>query len=371
MDGSIRELLDPRVLAQAYEQTSVSDATPFADAFWAGQIDVCPDDTYTSLYRSADVKPMAMNAPGSEARTVVLGATKPQVFSAFYSFNRTMQRGAIYDALREPDSYSLQDKGRNELTRLLRLQRSRQRKLKNLVIAKALTAGTIYVNAAGEVLENSTGAVQSIDLQVPSGNKTNIGGVISALWSAAGTDVFTQMDQIRDVASSNTVPVPTDVWLNKVNFYALRNNTGSGLQTYFSRNPDLNDTMVRKNDGGNIVEYVIPDLNGFTWHFVDGYYEAADGTKKPMIPKTGAGSMVMTPPPNGDWVAKANGRELIPNSIDVNATMEASLANANYVDGEFFYAKLEHNPMRLDLFTGDKFFFGFNEPNAVFIGTAF
>ena len=31
MDGSIRELLDPRVLAQAYEQTSVSDATPFAD----------------------------------------------------------------------------------------------------------------------------------------------------------------------------------------------------------------------------------------------------------------------------------------------------------------------------------------------------
>lgn len=371
MDGSIRELLDPKVLAKAYEQTSVSDATPFADAFWTGTIESVQDDTYTSLYRSADVKPMALSAPGAEARTVSLGAAKPQTFSAFYSFNRTMQRGAIFDALREPDSYSLQDKGRNELARLLRLQRSRQRKLKNLVIAKALTAGIVYVNQSGEVLEGSTGAVQSIDLQVPSGNKTDIGGVISANWSTAGTDVFRQMDQIRDVASSNTVPVPTDVWLNKVNFYALRNNTGSGLQTYFSRNPELNDTMVRKNDAGNIVEYVIPDLNGFTWHFVDGYYEAADGTKKPMIPKTGAGSMIMTPPPNGEWVARANGRELLPTSLDVNSTLEGALADMQYADGEFFYAKLEHNPVRLDLFTGDKFFFGFNEPNAVFIGTAF
>lgn len=371
MDGSIRELLDPRVLAKSYEQASVSDATPFADAFWTGNIEACPDDTYTSLYRSADVKPMNLNAPGSEARTVSLGAGKPQTFTAFYSFNRTMQRGAIFDALREPDSYTLQDKGRTELNRLLRLQKSRQRKLKNLVIAKALTAGVIYADVSGQILESSTNAVQSIDLQVPSGNKGNIGGVISALWSTAGTDVFLQMDQIRDVASSNTVPVPTDIWLNKVNFYALRNNTGSGLQTYFSRNPELNDTMVRKNDGGNVVEYVIPDLNGFTWHFVDGYYEAFDGTKKPMIPKTGAGSIVMTPPPGGDWVAKANGRELLPTSLDVTSTLESALANTSYVDGEFFYAKIEHNPMRLDLFTGDKFFFGFNEPNAVFIGTAF
>lgn len=371
MDGSIRQILDPRVLANSYQQTSVSDSTPFADTFWAGQYESIEDDSYRSMYDPSDLKAMPSNVPGGEARVVTVGAAQERVFNSFYTYNVMPVKGNILQALREPDSYSIQDKGRSELNRLLRKFKSRTRRFKDLVLRNMLVKGTCYFDAAGNILESSSGAVVTVNSDVPSGNQGTVGGLVSALWSVAGTNLFKQLDDIRDYAASQLVPVPTDIWMNAVNFGYLRDNTGSNLANYFQRNVDLNNLVMRKNTAGAAVEQTVTDINGFTWHFLTTYYQDKDGTARPHIPKTGAGSVIMTPSPAGDWLAHANGNELVPTSLEPVGTLEEGLANLVYQQGEFFYVKAEHNPVRLDLYTGDKFFFGFNQPGAIFQLTAF
>jgi hypothetical protein len=371
MDGSVRQILDPRVLAKSYEQTSVSIATPFSDAFWGGEVESISDDTYKSMYDPTDVKPAQGNVAGAPARPIQVGASRERTFNSYYSFNEMNAPGDVLLALREPDSYAIQEKGVTELRRLLRKFRKRHVMFKEVVLRNLIVKGVVYFDAVGNILDSSSGAVITVTTDVPAGNQGNIGGIISALWSVAGTDIFTQLDNIRRTAARSFVPVPNHCWVNAANFYALRNNTGSGLQTYFSRNAELNNVVMRKNDAGEEVEYTVTDVNGFTWHFLNAVYQDKDGTAVDAIPVTGAGSVVLTPSPNGDWFAKANGRTLVPNSLEPAATMEESLRNMPYQEGGFFYSKLEHNPVSLKVFEGVKFFAGFNEPGAVWQCTAF
>lgn len=371
MDGSIRQILDPRILGASYSQTSISDATPFVDAFWQGNIEAIQDETYRSLYDPADTVPAKSNIPGAEAKRIAVGAALERTFNAFYTFNEIALPGNVLTALRNPNVYELQVKGREEVTRIMNKFRRRHLRFKDVVLAKLLTTGKVYLGSDGQILESSSGAVQTVDAGVPSGNQGSVGGIVGAYWSTAGTNIFSQLDQIRDLAASLTVPLPTDIWINAVNFTSLRDNTGSSLVTYFSRNADLNNVVVRRNGSGNIVSYDLADINGFNWHFIASYYTSSSGAATPSIPKTGAGSVVMTPPPEGNWFARANGRTLVPNSLDAVADVDAALAELVYQDGPFFFAKLGHNPVQLSAFAGDKFFAGFNEPSAVFQLTAF
>lgn len=370
MDGSIRQILDPRVLAQSYSQVSVSDATPFVDTFWSDSVEIVDDDTYTSMYDPADLRAMPMNVPGAEARVMTVGSAAARTFNAFYTFNEMPVKGHILNALREPDSYSIQDKGRTELARLMKKVAVRQKRFKERVIRDMLIKGTVYFGNNGDILESSSGAVVTVNSDIPAGNQGNIGGIVDALWSVAGTNIFKQLDLIRDYAASLLVPIPTDIWMNAANFSYLRDNTGSNLLTYLSRNADLNDMSIRRNQAGQAVETTLLDANGFTWHFVLPYYQDKDGTARRTIPLTGAGSVVLTPPV-GDWLARAKGRTLTPTSLEPVSSVDGALANITYQDGEFFYAAMEHNPLKLSVFTGDKFFFGFNQPGAVFQLTAF
>lgn len=371
MDGSIKQILDPRVLAKAYEQTSVSIATPFSDAFWGGDVGSVSDDTYKSMYDPADVKPAPANVAGAPARTMAIGSARERTFNAYVTFNVMDAPGEILTALREPDSYAIQEKGKTELNRLLKKFKLRHKRFKDVILRNLIVKGVVYLNASGEILDSSSGAVLTINTDIPAGNQGNVGGVVSALWSVAGTDIYTQLDNIRRVAARAFVPVPMHIWMNAANFYALRNNTGSGLQTYFSRNAELNNAVMRVNDAGMAVEHTLTDVNGFTWHFLISAYQDKDGAAVDAIPLTGAGSVVMTPDPKGDWFAKANGRTLVPNSLEPAGSLEEALRNMPYQEGEFFYAKMEHNPPKLEIYEGDKFFAGFNEPGAVFQLTAF
>lgn len=370
MDGSVLQLLDPRVLGKAYEQTSVSDALPFVENFWTGAIATSDADTYKSMYDPADVRPAPANVIGGKARTLAVGAALERTFSAFYTFDEMAAPSDVILALREPESYTLQEKGRTELTRLLKKFRRRHQRFKDVVLRNLLVNGIVYIGATGEILTSSSGAVMTIDAGVPSGNKTNLGGIVDAQWSTAGTDVFKQLDAIRRQAARSFVPVPTDIWINAVNVYHLRNNTGSGLQTYFSRNAELNNAIVRRNGAGTQYETTLTDINGFTWHFVNAAYQDSSGSPVDAIPATGNGSAILTPPV-GDWMARANGRTLVPNSIDIAPSVESGLRNMDYAVGGFFMARFDPTTMSLNFYEGDKFFAGFNEPSAIWQGAVF
>lgn len=359
MDGSIRQILDPRVLTASYEQMPGSVPTPLSD-YWFTNPENIDGDTFRSMYDPADITPAPGNLVGSEARVITMGNASEKVFNMFFTFNKTRFGEDSLNALREPDSYTLQNKGKSEVTRIMNKFVNRQRRFKELVLAKILTAGAVYMNEAGTILESSSGATVSATFQVAATHQGSLNSLITAMFSLPGTDIPTILETIDDAAAAANVPPPTDVWVNKKNLTHLRNN--NAFKLWAKQNDVVTSTVLK----GGMIE----DLWGKTWHFSNGYYTAADGTNKPYIPITGQGSLVLTPPP-GPWCKASQGSSLVPKSIEIKASVDELLNNFDVVYGPFAYAKLLDDPVSLLAYIGDKFGFNFNEPNAIWQADAF
>lgn len=356
-DISVKKHLNPHVMRAAYSQVAIDKPTPFTDTFFGG-VENVDDDEFTFFYDPADETPAPMNVPGAAARVVTVGSSLERKMSCFTIFNVQEFNGDVYKALRNPSSYELQDKGREEIGRLTRKFAARHRLAKELIIAKAISDGVVYINAKGQILESSSGAEITADMEVPANNQGTANGLNAALWSVAGTDIQSVLEDIMAQSASNIVPLPTDIWLNAANIKYLRNN--DYFVEWAAKNPEYSAKILRGE--------AIMDLFGFTWHFVREYYTAADGSRKPLVPTTKA---ILTPPPGDTWKAAVNGPTVIPSEVGVTASIEEAINRENIVHGPFSYAKIVDNPVRICNFAGDKFGFGFNEPGAVWQLTAF
>lgn len=363
MSATVKKILDPRTLTAAYAQKPSADKFIFSEIFYKPDESI-KDDTVRSMYDPADLRPAPANRVGASARVIYPGDASEKIFTVQGSFNVVDLPMDVYQALREPGSYTLQDKGITEIRRVLKKAQDRQRRFRNLFISKALTKGVLYIdNASGEFASSSTGA-STVDFQMSSSHQGTCGGLISALWSANSTDIAAQLAAINDQAAKDAKPIPTDIWVNAYNLQYLRNN--DYFQEWAKRNPEVNDAILR----GVVNDEVRMPLWGKTWHFVSSYYVDSTGTAQPHIPLTGVGSAVFTADPAGDWLFAKNGVSMVPSSIDVVPDV-GNVSSIREIVGEYAYAVLDHNPVRLRMFMGDKFFFGFNEPDAVWQATAF
>jgi len=362
MDGSVRQILDPRILSAAYAQIPNDTPMPLTEA-WFDPFDKEPidDDSFRVMYDPADMTPAPGNIIGSEARIITVGNAKEKIYNFAYSFNSTNFEENVMRALREPASYQLQNMGRTEVTRIMNKFRNRQRRFKELWIAKLITQGTVYMNNAGQILESSTNATQTATFEMQASNQGNLGGLMTGLLSNPSTDIPSIIETIDDTAVGLNVPATTDVWVNKLNLQYLRNN--NSFKYWAQYNKEASDQVLR---GG-----IINDLWGKTWHFIGTKYTASDGTTKPYIPQTGTGSFVLTPPPGLPWMKVAEGASLLPKDVNIVTDVDEALANIVKTYGPFAYAKLEHNPLRMMAFMGDKFGLFFNDPNAVWQATGF
>ena len=357
MDASIRQILDPRVLTSAYSQRPALRPTPLTDAFFVNPEPI-DGDTFRLLYDPADSEPAPANFPGAEARTVTTGDAQERVLNLFLTFNKTQFTEDVLNALREPDSFTLQQKGRREIQRVMDKFSERQRRFKELVIAKALATGAVHLNAQGQVLETAVGAAMSAGFDVASTHQGNLDGLLSDLFSDPAADIPAMLEALDDAAESENVPPPTDVWVNKLALASLRNN--AKFQTWAQYNESATGQVLR----GGMIE----GLWGKTWHFIGTKYRAVDGSMQPFLPVTTA---VFTPPPGEPWMKASSGSTVLPRSIGVMPDIDAALGNLDVVYGPFSYAKLLDDPVRVMGYLGDKFGFHFAEPNAVWQATAF
>lgn len=360
MDGSVRQILDPRILSASYQQLPPQSPTPLTDAFFRDPEPI-DDDSFRSMYDPYDSTPAPGNISGAEARTISLGDAEERLFTMILTFNKMKVPSTVLQALREPDSYTLQNMGRTEVRRVMNKFDNRHRLFKEVSISKIITTGKLYMDAGGNILESSSGAATSCEFDVPSSNQGNLGGMISAKFDIAGTDIPSILEDIADEAATQNVQAPTDVWVNKVNLQSLRNNTK--FQTWAQYNNAATTTVLR----GGMIE----DLWGLNWHFITGKYRGSDGNMKDLIPATGTGSLVLTPPVSGQWLKSSNGLTLLPRSIDVEQGWEAALSNAEKAYGRFSYARLKDDPVAIVMYMGDKFGLHFNEPKAIWQADAF
>lgn len=357
MDESIEELLQPDVLTSAYQQVDTPRETPLTDLFLANADDV-DDDTFRFLYRPGDTKPAPINHPGGSARVLTMGQAKERYLSLYTVFNSHEFNMSVFNALREPDSHILQNMGRTEIVQILGVFAERHRTLKELIVAKTLGDGKVYANESGEILESSSGATYVADFGVPSGNQGDIGGIISDLFSEPDANIPLMIEQLQDNQRQNKMPPLRHVFLHKLNLQYLREN--DYFIEWAVRMPDYASRVLN----GEPIE----DLWGLTWHFNQDYYEAQDGTDKPMIARTKA---IFTPDINGRWKRAVRGPTIVPKQTGLSLGVEQALTQLQLVHGEFAYAAVEHNPAKIVGFFGDKWGFGFAEPSAVVQATVF
>jgi hypothetical protein len=354
---SFKTLLDPRILTASYAQRDGARAYLLTDFFFTNPRNI-EGHEFELIYYPAMMEPAPGNVPGGEARVLTPGGGTTRKAALFTNFNKILLPGEALNALREPDSLTLQQQGATTVSRIYDDFAERHNLFKEVVIAKTLTAGVVYLNAEGQVLESSTGATITADFGVPAAHKGNLGGIIADLWSTASTKIADHIDAIRDQAEAENVEPPTDIWLHPNNKAALRNNTQFG--DWAKYNNVATDAVLR----GDIIE----NLWGLNWHFYGGKYQAVDGTMKNFLPTTGA---ILSPPPNRPWLRATQGSTLVPSQIGVVEHWQDALQSTNKFYGKYSYARLHDDPMALYLYMGDKFGLHFADPAAIWMPTLF
>ncbi len=372
VDGSIRTLLDPRVLTTSYRQVPPpeTDDMVFSRTFMRN-IERIPDSTYRGLYEHTDLKAAPTNEIGAEAQILSVGQDTERIFTLVNIYNKIKYPMDVLTALREPGSMSLQNKGRTTIGSIQRKYALRNQRTRNLWIAKGLTTGTIYLNKTGDIIESSVGAVKTCSLQ-PNANQTGTaGGLVSTgSFSTLSTNIPVVLASIRNQAAANGKPIPTDIWLSAANIGYITSNQYFQNWAQYSGAYAQQVLQGMPSEPGKLT-IDIPNLWGYNWHFVSAYYQDVNGTNRPYIPATGAGSFIMTPPPGGDWAKATEGLTLVPSSIGVYSDVDAALAAAREEYGMYSYAKLTDDPLILWAYMGDLFGWNLMEPDAVWRPQAF
>lgn len=354
---ALRLLLAPQVLAAAYSRQDLPRKFPMTEAFWAGSPEQIDGDSYDLIFDPEEQQALPVTSPGSSARVVTLGGGTQKRATLHYMFNKTALTDLCLDALREPASAALQNMGRTEVEKIIKRFKMRHSITKEFIIARSLAVGHVYFDALGNPLNDSTGALLDVDLNLPSTNTGNVNGLISALFSTAATDIPAILEDIKDMQIKAGVEEPTEIYFNAYNLKHLRNNTK--FQDWAQNNPAVSDTILK----GGMIE----GLWGFNWHPVGGYWKATNGTKYDIFPKTVA---VICPKP-GSWLRCTAGSNLVPKDLNVQADAMSALSKTEKAYGEFGYAKLIDDPWRLMVYLGEKFGFNFADEGAVIAATAF
>lgn len=367
MPSSFADLLDPRELTATYRAMPTLGEMYFTQNFYVNARDVNADSVEMISIDKID-KPAPGNTRGNSARILKQSGATKKLMTLFHVFNETPLSMDALRALRELDSFGLQEKGEEIVTMAAEEQALRNRMFREVVIAQIMHTGRVNLDSQGEILtpsvNSSTGAITdasgtviSADFGVSDSNRGNCNNIVSALWSVAGTKIGTQLDNFKYTAQKNGAPVPTEVYVHTLKKSVLRANTE--FNDWAKYNSMRVDDILR----GEFIE----NLWGYNWHFVSGTWTDVNGTVRDILPQTQA----IICPKVGPWLRALRGSELIPRTIDVQGDWRAALAATDKVYGEFAYAKLLDNPLRLSMFNGDNFGLGFADSNGIFMPTVF
>ncbi len=359
----LQEVLHPRVITDLYREEAGKYQTHPLVEFYSKGIKDIRGDRFEFAYRAAMKKPAPANMRGQPARVQQPTGLRNDRVYMLHAFNEV---GLSMDALqmiRRPNDETLQEKGREEIAMQMEDFGDRHNIFRAVCLAKTLFDSTVYFDANGNVLEDSTGNAYSVDFGVPSSHRSQItaasdsfsGAIIDAAWDTAGAKIFDHLDNVQMAAEEINADVPTHIWAPTEAKKWLRNNTQ--VLGFLQASPEQADRIL----AGTMIE----DLNGWTWHFNNNTYTGSAGTAKRYIPAT---KVLMTPEP-GEWLAAANGSELITSVEGIAAGVEAALANITEVFGDFSYVKLVDNPTKLVLRMGTNFVYAFKNPNCVWAPT--
>jgi hypothetical protein len=354
MASTVQSLLKYKALSALYAESDYNVQTPLLDMFFSSPVNVDTDE-YDLLVDPTDTTPAPLNRRDGSARSLGANGLTQRRGTLFRTFNYQAFNSAVMQSIQEPDSHNLDQKGAREIARQTASFRRKHAILKQLIVSKILSAGTVYWDrATGLVAESSGTDNETVTFGVPAANQTNLGGEITMNLSNTSFD-FWSLFEFMDAtsASNNSAPV-TDVIVNNTAKEYIRNN----LQFQkWAALAGMDAQAVLRGD-------MVAGMFGKNWHFVGQYYTNDSGTKVKLIPDS---KLIAIPSPTDrSWYEAANGSTLVPTSIGIGGSAEQVLSNVQTVYGPFSYAKVKDNPVSVEQYAGDCFGFNFVDPNAIY-----
>lgn len=302
---------------------------------------------------------------GSPSQTVQQIGLREVPFKCIHSFEEMYHDMAILEALESYDSPEKQEKGMQEISRQVREFSSRFRNLRLIASYSALANGAIYLDSAGKILPNSTGADSSrtIEFSVPSTNTGHLKAIdgvtdiIGGSWATDTTDIAGHIKTIKDTARKRTgYPI-------RYAFY------GANVIGYITKNQNLKNLVNGSSNNANaFLGNEIPDgFLGLKWRSAsECFMEDADGDVHDIF----TGDMIVfTPDPaeTPDFWDFAVGSYSVPNSINVVSDAVAASSMFTKVYGGFSFAHTNLNPPGIRHCFGDTFLPILRCPESIFI----
>lgn len=369
---SFEQLLDFRELTASFRATQSITDYEMTKAFYTSPRDVLSDSVEMIFYPAINT-PAPVNSRGTSARILnPQGGTK-RLATIFHAFNKMPLPADALRALREPESFMAQEKGKQVVEMAMEEFVTRHALLTEAVISTIITHGRVNFDSNGGVLRptinpdgslsDASGTMISADFDVDDSHRKELNNgtdqIITNLWSNSDADIAQQLELLRYRCRASNIAQPTEIYLNPVQAkrHLRLNNEFRFWAQQHGNNPDK---MLM----GDVIE----NLWGFNWHFIGGTYQTAAGTTVDLIPQTMA---VICPPPSQPWLRSFRGSELVPTSIDTAPDWQAALNSLNLVYGQFAYAKIEHDPVQIVMYIGDNWGISFADPNAIWMPTVF
>jgi hypothetical protein len=244
--------------------------------------------------------------------------------------------------------------GEQEVAR--QLANAKQR-LVNARVAAAFSAfalGALYYDANGNILGSSSGALVTVDMGIPAGNKNQINGIINTSWSNPAADIVGQVQNIR------TASLRSSGHVLKHAMY------GSGVVNNILNNNVLGN-LIRANPAYQIAfaNQTIPEgFLGMTWWPAYESFWASETDS--IVEPFGTNQVTFCPDPSESWYEITVGSTAVPRDVNVTADPLAAISNLQSIPGQYAYAYLTADPVKAITVYGDCFLPFIKTPTCVY-----
>lgn len=364
------ELLSYQQLTASYRSMPSLQNLFFTNTFYKSPKPIF-GDTIEMISISTTNSPGPMNTKGSSARVIQPKGGSKRSFSLFDYFTELPIDPLALMHLRQMESPEMQAMGQEVLDLQLEESAIKQRLAKEVILASIMTYGRVNIDADGNILTPSVHAttgvitdaattVISADFGVADSHRGDLGGIIAAQWSTAGTSIMDQLENLDRAAGIAGVPKVTDIYVNSLHKADLRANTEFNDWAKYANVAGYGQQVLSNFDSDQLVVF------GKRFHFISGTWVDYAGTTRDIMPQ----NLALMVPDYGPWIRPFTGRRLVPNDVGI-ASAATPMSSFTAVEGEYGYAFTNHNPVRTSVFAGDTYGMGFANPNAIWVGKVF
>lgn len=314
----------------------------------------------TGERRTARVVKYGASAIEQALRTV---ATVP--VKLIHSFQKQPIPPLVMQQLRQYERYEVQRMGMQEVARQVKEFGQLFGNLRIATVQQVLANGSLYVDAGGGLLPNSSGSSETYSFQMNGNNQNQLNGVIAASWHLAATNIPNQLVVLEQRAAQLTgYPLKYAIYGANVPTYLTQNDY---VIEYLARNPEMKDQWL-KNPG------VIPQgLFGYTWipAYTYYYYKSdVDDTDITQANKIWPDDQItFTPEISEQWWEVLEGSYLVPSTLDLLPNAQGAMDAMKMVYGPFAYGQLTHDPPGVCSYMGDTFLPVLRNPDVIFQAT--